>query len=59
MPTKRKSPPTREEMRKKEQLGLRLLKKGMRAKAVAEDERIQVHPSTVQRAPQEDHQDGR
>jgi len=40
---------SREEMRKKEALGVRLLKRGVRAKAVAQDKRIQVHPSTVQR----------
>jgi transposase len=48
MPAKRVTV-SRAEMRKKEKLGIRLLKKGMRAKAVAQDERIQVHPSTVQR----------
>jgi len=40
---------SRTEMRKKEKLGIRLLKRGMRAKDIAGDDRIKVHPSTVQR----------
>ncbi len=40
---------SRTEMRKKEKLGIRLLERGMRAKEVAQDKRIDVHPSTVQR----------
>lgn len=40
---------SREEMRKKEKLALRLLRKNMRAADVARDERIDVHPTTVQR----------
>jgi len=39
----------RDEMRKKEKLGIKMLRKGMRAADVARDKRIDVHPTTVQR----------
>lgn len=49
MSGKRPAPISREEMRKKEKLGVKLLRQGKRAVAVSRDKRIQVHPSTVQR----------
>jgi len=40
---------SREDMRQKEKLAMRMLKRGKTAAAVARDERIQVHPTTIQR----------
>jgi transposase len=40
---------SREEMRRKEKLAIQLLKKGKRVSEVAQDKRIGVHRTTVQR----------
>lgn len=56
MPTKHPTITLREVMRKKEELAVELLEKGeLTAKQVANDRRINVHPTTVQRWAKKNH----